>query len=485
VLAYVPMLMSGRPLSLVAIAFIGTSLACGSSSTPAKQAGPTGGTDGGGSGGSGSGSSTNGGSDSNAAVKVSITPPTSNAPPGGKVKFSATVSGAADTGVKWTASDGTIDDSGLFTAPTKPDTYTITATSKADSSAKGTATVNVAEPRSCDNLPEAGVWENISPPGAAEANGLVIDPFDSATVWVGVANGGLHQSTDCGATWTHVNTGMNGAALDSGTPYCLQVDRLKRGVIYQNAFMGSNGLFKSTNNGVDWQQMFPEGHPVHDVVQYNLINSVAVDAHDSDHLIVSMHADCAPPYEKICVASTHNGGKDWEILSVPGIQDGWVAGAGAFIIDDDTWLFGTYYVGIWLTNDDGKTFTNVTPAGAQGSTQGKVLNAPFGPTEAGNYFLPDVGGVLHSKDGLSWSLLPNSGGRTVGLTAAGGKVFTSDQWAPSFHMADETDLATWTQMDPPPGLPEGQGAPDLQYDPTRHILYASTWAGGLWRMVVP
>lgn len=461
---------------------LGTTLGCGSDS-PAKGS-QSGGESGSGSSGGGD-SSTGGGSSNSSAIKVVISPPMSNAPPGGTVKFTAAVTGTTNTSVTWSASGGAIDDMGVFTAPTMPDTYKITATSKADAAAKGTAIVTVAEPRSCDKLPQAGVWENISPPGAVETNGLVIDPYDSATVWVGVANGGLNKSTDCGATWTHVNTGMNGAALDSGTPYCLQVDRLNPGVIYQNAFAGSNGLFKSTNGGVDWEQMFPEGSEVNKTVQYNMINSIAVNAHNSDHLIVSMHADCGAPYGKVCVATTHNGGKEWKILSIDVGQDAWVAGAGGFIIDDNTWLFGTYYKGIWLTKDDGKTFENVTPQGAQGSTQGKVLNAPFGPSEAGNYYLPDVGGVLHSKDGLEWTLLPNSGGRTVGLTAAGGKVFTSDQWAPTFHVADEKDLATWTAIDPPPGLPDTQGAPDLQYDPMRHILYASTWAGGLWRMVVP
>jgi hypothetical protein len=470
---------------LPAIVLLGTVIGCGSNGTPAKDAPQTGGgSDSGGSSGNG-GSPANGGSDPNAKVKVTITPPMSNAPPGGKVKFSAMVMGVSDMSVDWTASEGEIDVAGSYTAPDKPGMYTVTATSKADASAKATANVNVAEPRSCEKLPPAGTWENISPPGAAETNGLVIDPFDSATVWVGVANGGLHKSTDCGATWTHVNTGTNGAEVDKGTPYCLQVDRLKQGVIYQNAFMGSNGLWKSTNGGVDFEQMFPEGSEVQKVVQYNLINSIALDAHDSDHLIVSMHADCNPPHEKICLASTHNGGKDWEILDVKGVQDGWVAGAGGFILDEDTWLFGTYYKGLWLTNDDGKTFENITPSGAQGSTQGKVLNAPFAPTEAGNYFLPDVGGVLTSKDGLSWMFIPDSGGSTVGLTAAGGKVFTSDQWSPNFHMADESDLTKWTKMEPPSGLPMGQGAPDVQYDPQRKILYASTWAGGLWRMVVP
>ena len=63
--------------------------------------------------------------------------------PGDTAAFSAKVTNTADTRVTWTASAGTIDDTGRFTAPGAPGTVTITATSVADPSRIGTATITV------------------------------------------------------------------------------------------------------------------------------------------------------------------------------------------------------------------------------------------------------------------------------------------------------------------------------------------------------
>ena len=57
--------------------------------------------------------------------------------------FGATVSGTDNQNVIWTASSGTIDSDGRFTAPSIAGTVTLTATSQADQTASGTARVTV------------------------------------------------------------------------------------------------------------------------------------------------------------------------------------------------------------------------------------------------------------------------------------------------------------------------------------------------------
>jgi hypothetical protein len=63
-------------------------------------------------------------------------------------QFSAQVSGATETSVTWSveggAPNGTITTTGLYTAPATPGTYTVRATSQADSTATTTRTINVA-----------------------------------------------------------------------------------------------------------------------------------------------------------------------------------------------------------------------------------------------------------------------------------------------------------------------------------------------------
>lgn len=67
-------------------------------------------------------------------VTVSITPGTATLQPGGTQQFHATVTGASNQSVTWTASQGTITSGGLYTAPsvTTATSATVTATSVAD-----------------------------------------------------------------------------------------------------------------------------------------------------------------------------------------------------------------------------------------------------------------------------------------------------------------------------------------------------------------
>ena len=69
-----------------------------------------------------------------------------DAPPSATVEIGQTVSFSArtnegDTDFDWTASDGTVDGGGTFTAPSKPGTVTVTATTRRILSGSATVTV--------------------------------------------------------------------------------------------------------------------------------------------------------------------------------------------------------------------------------------------------------------------------------------------------------------------------------------------------------
>jgi hypothetical protein len=76
-------------------------------------------------------------------VTVSISPATATVAQGTTQAFTATVTGAANSGVTWTASSGTITAAGVYTAPSTAGTYTITAKSITNTSKTTTATVTV------------------------------------------------------------------------------------------------------------------------------------------------------------------------------------------------------------------------------------------------------------------------------------------------------------------------------------------------------
>jgi hypothetical protein len=78
-----------------------------------------------------------------ASVSVSISPATASVQAGQTQQFTATVTGSSNTGVTWTATGGSISNSGLFTAGQTTGSFTVTATSAADTTKKATANVTV------------------------------------------------------------------------------------------------------------------------------------------------------------------------------------------------------------------------------------------------------------------------------------------------------------------------------------------------------
>src|SRR5499427_8074803 len=103
-----------------------------------------GGTGGSGVAGSTGGSGPGGGGGGGSSVGVTVQPATANLAPGAMQQFTATVTGAANTAVTWSASGGTITAAGLYTAPQTGGSYIVRATSAADARASGSALVTVA-----------------------------------------------------------------------------------------------------------------------------------------------------------------------------------------------------------------------------------------------------------------------------------------------------------------------------------------------------
>jgi len=77
-------------------------------------------------------------------VSVSINPTSASLQTGSPQQFSATVTGSSNTGVTWTATGGTISAGGLYTAGNSAGSYSVTATSVADTSKYATAPVTIS-----------------------------------------------------------------------------------------------------------------------------------------------------------------------------------------------------------------------------------------------------------------------------------------------------------------------------------------------------
>lgn len=132
-------------------------------------------------------------------VTVLVSPIRASISVAGNQQFTATVLDASDSSVRWTASSGTIDASGFFTAPPWPGDVTITATSVADPRRSATASATIVPQSSADvqlSIITAGATGNTLSISAAVASR---NPLRSVTAYAGSSSVALALSAD---RWT-------------------------------------------------------------------------------------------------------------------------------------------------------------------------------------------------------------------------------------------------------------------------------------------
>jgi photosystem II stability/assembly factor-like uncharacterized protein len=348
----------------------------------------------------------------------------------------------------------------------------------------------------------ASAWENVTPPqvslaqdagtGAGQnygTNAFVIDPTNTATVYLGTSAQGIYKTTDCGATWSHVNTGRNGKTLDDGRQWTMLIDPTAPNVLYANAGYGTNGIFKSTNGGVDWDQILP-ADVGKNFIFGGFVGGIAMDPSNHAHLLLWPHFNCcddAGTCNDNCVLESEDSGGSWTRLEVNGgtAQEGY----GMMIVADPSspnnskhWFLAETYGGLYETTDQGVSWRIV--ANAMGYAYPSIYTAPNGA-----YFVPAAFNVIESTDnGSTWSTVMGSPGAdiitgtpTTLYAGHGGCTTVTTPFQP-FTSASVGDPTKWTPL-PSPAIVSGPGA--MAYDPDHHLLYASACIGGFWRGLVP
>ena len=357
----------------------------------------------------------------------------------------------------------------------------------------GTSVVPVG---ACDQLPAAGIWQDVTPPGhssKAAVNGtvgaaIIVDPFDARRVWLGTGgeNDEIWRSDDCGAAWTQVNTGPGSVGdgktfggVGDGAQWSMQADPISPGVLYAVSGYGAQSLWKTVDGGQSWKDVLA-GTEYETHAAYRFVNNVSVDPTDHLHVVVSTHGECTAPYGPSCIGETTDGGTSWRVASAP---EGWVEGGGLILVKGALWIWcGS---SLMVTTDAGKTWSKDALAGG-GSCEAEYTIRSFVPAANGKYYLGSRNGVLRSTDGAHWERVRNTGGLMVMIAQGSKQVFAANQWQPSIESAALDDDETWTDLPTPPQIAQGSdgGIPFLAYDDAHGILYASMFSGGVARMVV-
>lgn len=386
---------------------------------------------------------------------------------------------------------------------------------KAGAAEGGQATTSLSPPVDCTKLSSVvGVWQNISPPALLtppnmEVYSVAVNPVDGTVFMSGGNNTnggacpqgaqcpqtltGLMRSSDCGATFSRINSveaGTDSANLITGALWAMVMDPKHPDTMYVANGYGMNPtLYKSSNAGVDWKALNPDPSG-----KLNFVQAVAVSPDDSQHLAITWHVTCEAPRTPFCLSTSADGGDTWTLFdgpsSIPGWKiEGWMEASAISILGPTSYLLTTP-AGIWYSGDTGATWSQLAPEIVYATYSGSSVIA------GGDLFIAGAGHIWKSAAAAGdppfelaaakpLTMLPNS--PTVTALVSDGKnlyVGSSRDGAHQLWTASLGDTSKWTQTTDDICTGEVcRGPNEMAYDPVHHVVYAANWASGLWRLV--
>jgi hypothetical protein len=303
------------------------------------------------------------------------------------------------------------------------------------------------------------------------------------------------RSSDCGASFTRINTiedGTAGAKLITGALWAMVLDPRDPNIMYvANGYGNDPTIYKSANAGVDWKQLpaDPDG-------KLNFVQAIAVSPYDSQHLAITWHVTCEAPRKPFCLSKSNDGGESWTLFdgpsSIPNWEiNGWMEASAISILGATSYVISTP-AGVWYTGDTGATWFQVAPEIVYASYSGSTLIA------GGDLYIAGAGHILKSpaatgsdppfQIGTSHTVMPIDGSPTVTALVTDGEslfVGSSRDGEHQLWSASLADTSTWHQTTD--SICNGtlcRGPNAMAYDPIHHVVYAANWGTGLWRYVV-
>jgi photosystem II stability/assembly factor-like uncharacterized protein len=357
--------------------------------------------------------------------------------------------------------------------------------------------VNSALPATAPTL-EAGTWKNITPathlgflgkPETMIAQGIAIDPCNSATLYWGTTpyetdKGGLFKTTDGGGSWTKIGP------FDE--PLHIRIDPANP----QHLFVGdgvrgdTQGFWVSHDGGDTWKK--PEGFEkvaasigITQASGMQDIYDVAADPTDFNHVLLSFHSPWSwDEFDKGAgMLESKDGGDSWNVIE----RQGWGQGHSIRFLfepeqgigDSNTWLLGTQGPGYWRTSDAGKTWKKVSDNGIAHGGGTSYYNSD------GVLFASGSPKNLRSTDnGETWT--PTDPGSSTCVFGDGKQLYSAPALGNGpFFVSDESDGVTWKPFAGGAQVFENGGPYEMVLDQANRILYASMWEQGVWAMKVP
>jgi hypothetical protein len=325
-----------------------------------------------------------------------------------------------------------------------------------------------------------------------------VDAVRPSNVYAHVQYDGTWKSTDCGLTWTKVSTGINGDKQNSGRQWYAAIDRNPRRdpatppTLYVTHGYGAGVVWKSTNGGVDWTNVWDNNVYAPDGVT-NISSDVGGDIHEvlmpddagPDHVLATLHGYWGAGDNNGVFETTDGGGK-WIVHKAQTFTFQPHADILSYY-DKDTWMvchgIGWPSTQFYRTTDGGGSWS--LTSGTYGNMIGRAFAITGETIYAGTDF---AGGVYKSSDkGVMWTKLNIPANQVTWVVPTATKVYASSgQGAPKILHASLSDDNSWTDDGTPDGMTRnGANTPGVVFDGTHYVLIAAQAEGGLWRYVEP
>ena len=193
-----------------------------------------------------------------------------------------------------------------------------------------------------------------------------LEPVATHTLYVGTNYQSVWKSFNSGKTWFKVNVGLpsdpaniyfnndgspagggQGCAGIEARNWAMAIDPTDANVVYTAAGYGcAQGLWKSTNGGATWRQMFSQTLIKQST---NDIGSIDIDPTDHLHILVGTHSAWTGTPGAAGVRESRDGGNTWTLHPLP--QAAGSSNHYAAFLNAKTRIVITQDLGIWRTTD--------------------------------------------------------------------------------------------------------------------------------------
>ena len=193
----------------------------------------------------------------------------------------------------------------------------------------------------------------------AGIHSILVDPRNNDHVHIGISCAGVLASRDSGKTWVALNKGLKADFLpDPDAAMGHDPHMLVRSTGHPDVLWQQNhcGIFRSTDNGQQWQDVSQSGGPAH----FGFAITAAADDPEKAWVVPAVSDEIRVACDlALCVSATSDGGKTWSAgrSGLPQENAFDIVFRHALDLDQRELVFGTTTGNLYHSADSGQHWT--------------------------------------------------------------------------------------------------------------------------------